>query len=119
MSVPSCLVSSVSWTEENILNDSAAPERSIVCRQWLFIQLYRWVPSILEVLTIIQPETLVRWHTAGFRCYWRWKSRRRGGRPQLETGLRGLIRRMSMENPVCTENSIRVADVMESPKLPE
>jgi len=68
--------------------------------RWFFIQLYRWVPSILEVLTIIQPETLVRWHRAGFRCYWRWKSRRRGGRPQIETELRGLIRRMSIENPL-------------------
>ncbi len=68
--------------------------------RWFFIQLYRWVPSILEVLTIIRPETLVRWHRAGFRCYWRWKSRRRGGRPQIETELRGLIRRMSIENPL-------------------
>jgi hypothetical protein len=39
-----------------------------------FIQLYRWFPSILKVLTIIRPETLVRWHRAGFRCYWRRKS---------------------------------------------
>jgi transposase InsO family protein len=67
--------------------------------RWFFIQLYRWVPSILQVLTIIRPETLVRWHRAGFRCYWRWKSRRRGGRPQIETELRALIRLMSMENP--------------------
>src|SRR5471030_1944250 len=65
-----------------------------------FIQLYRWFPSILKVLTIVQPETLVRWHRAGFRCYWLWKSRPRGGRPQVETDLRALIRRMSMENPL-------------------
>jgi transposase InsO family protein len=45
-----------------------------------------------------QPETLVRWHRAGFRCYWRWKSRRRGGRPQIDTDLRALIRQMSTEN---------------------
>src|SRR6266403_1051389 len=38
--------------------------------RWFFIQLYRWFPSILKVLTIIRPETLVRWHRAGFRCYW-------------------------------------------------
>jgi transposase InsO family protein len=50
------------------------------------------------VLTIVRPETLLRWHRAGFRCYWRWKSRRRGGRPQIETELRALIRRMSIEN---------------------
>ena len=40
-----------------------------------FIQLYRWFPSVLEAMTIIRPETLVRWHRAGFRRYWRWKSR--------------------------------------------
>ena len=44
--------------------------------RWFFIQLYRWFPSILQVLTIIRPETLVRWHRAGFRAYWGWKSRR-------------------------------------------
>jgi transposase InsO family protein len=66
--------------------------------RWFFVQLYRWFPSILEVLKIIRPETLVRWHRAGFRRYWRWKSRSRGGRPQLEIELRGLIRQMSMEN---------------------
>ena len=43
--------------------------------RWFFIQLYRWFPSILEVLTVIRPETLVGWHRAGFRSYWRWKSR--------------------------------------------
>src|SRR5471030_2040298 len=68
--------------------------------RWFLIQLYRWFPSILNVLTIIRPETLVRWHSAGFRCYWRWKSRPRGGRPQIETKLRALIRRMSVENPL-------------------
>ena len=47
---------------------------------------------------IIRPETLVGWHRAGFRRYWRWKSCRRGGRPQIETELRALIRQMSTEN---------------------
>src|SRR5882672_9717582 len=61
--------------------------------RWFFIQLYRWFPSILKVLTIIQPETLVRWHRAGFRCYWRWKSLPLGGRPQIDTEMRVLIRR--------------------------
>jgi hypothetical protein len=72
--------------------------------RWFFIQIYRWFPSILQVLTIIRPETLVRWHRAGFRCYWRWKSLRREGRPQIETELRALIRRMSIENPLCCVN---------------
>jgi len=60
--------------------------------------MYRWFPTILKVATIVQPETLVRWHRAGFRRHWRWKSRSRGGRPQIELELRTLIRQMSMEN---------------------
>jgi hypothetical protein len=64
-----------------------------------FIQLYRWFPSVLKVITIIRPETLVRWHRAGFRRYWRWKSRSLGGRPQIDTELRALIRQMSIEKP--------------------
>jgi hypothetical protein len=43
--------------------------------RFFFVQLYRWFPSILQVVHIIRPETLVRWHRAGFRSYWRWKSR--------------------------------------------
>src|SRR4029077_13818285 len=59
--------------------------------RWFFIELYRWFPAILKVLTIIRPETLVRWHRAGFRRYWRWKSNSRGGRSQIDTELRALI----------------------------
>jgi transposase InsO family protein len=66
--------------------------------RWCFVQLYRWFPSILSVVTIVQPETLVRWHRAGFRRYWRWKSNSRGGRPRIEIELRALIRQMSREN---------------------
>src|SRR5215467_3391254 len=58
--------------------------------RWFFIQLYRWFPAILKVLTIIRPKTLVRWHRAGFRCYCRWKSRPRGGRPADRDGAARL-----------------------------
>ena len=63
-----------------------------------FIQLYRWFPSVLNAIKIIRPETLVRWHRAGFRRYWRWKSRNLGGRPRIDAALRALIRQMSIEN---------------------
>jgi hypothetical protein len=63
-----------------------------------FIQLYRWFPSVLSAVTTIRPETLMRWHRAGFRRYWRWKSRNLGDRPQIGADLRALIRRMSVEN---------------------
>src|ERR1700751_5526507 len=64
------------------------------------VMLYRWFPSVLKAITIIRPETLVRWHRAGFRRYWRWKSPSLAGRPQIDADLRALIRRMSSENPL-------------------
>src|SRR5437016_9701069 len=63
-------------------------------------RVFRWFPSVLRAITIIRPETLVRWHRAGFRHYWRWKSRSFGGRPQIDADLRALIRRMSVDNPL-------------------
>jgi hypothetical protein len=68
--------------------------------RFFLVQLYRWFPSILQVLAIVQPETVIWWHRAGFRRYWRWKSRSRGGRPQIDVELRALIQRMSIENPL-------------------
>ena len=63
----------------------------------ILVQLYRWFPSILKALAIVQPETVIRWHRAGFRSYWRWKSRARGGRPAIDADLRALIRQMSID----------------------
>ena len=65
-----------------------------------FIQLYRWFPSVLKAITIVRPETLVRWHRAGFRRYWRWNSRSLGGRPKIDADLRALIWRVSVDNPL-------------------
>jgi len=50
-------------------------------------------------LTIVQPETVVRWHRQGFRLYWRWKSRGRG-RARASPEIRHLVRRMALENPL-------------------
>ena len=71
--------------------------------RWFFVQLYRMFPSILHALHIIRPETLVRW----LRSYWRWKSRNRGGRPQIDIELRALIRQMSNNNPLWGAPRIR------------
>lgn len=51
-----------------------------------------------DVLLIVKPETVVAWHRAGFRLYWRWRSRPRGGRPKITYEIRQLIRRMAEEN---------------------
>ena len=64
----------------------------------IFVWLYRLFPSLLNAITIVQPETIIRWHRAGFRLYWRWKSRSRGGRPKVPMEIRRLIREMSLAN---------------------
>src|SRR5262249_1796149 len=66
----------------------------------LLVGLYRLAPGTLDALKIIRPATLLRWHRAGFRAYWRWKSRPRGGRPGTPADIRGLIREMSFANPL-------------------
>lgn len=57
-------------------------------------------PNTSDALAIIRPETVMRWHRAGFRSYWSWKSRRRPGRPAVLDELRHLIRDMSIANPL-------------------
>jgi hypothetical protein len=69
----------------------------------IFVWLYRFFPSILNSITVVKPETVIRWHRRGFRTYWRWKSRRDGGRPRIDGEIRDLIRRMSKEN-LCVAN---------------
>jgi hypothetical protein len=57
-------------------------------------------PRLLGLSRVVQPDTILRWHRAGFRAYWRWKSRGRPGRPRVSREMRELIRRMSKENPL-------------------
>jgi hypothetical protein len=57
-------------------------------------------PKTREALAIVRPDTVVRWHRAGFRRYWRWKSKPRWGRPGVPAEIRQLIREMSAANPL-------------------
>ncbi len=66
----------------------------------VFTGLYRFAPDVLDALKILKPETVIRWHRAGFRIYWRWKSCPRGGRPALLPEVRQLIREISIANPL-------------------
>src|SRR5260221_13894564 len=66
----------------------------------VFPALYRGAPGGLDALKILKPQTVIRWHRAGFRAYWRWKSRGRGGRPKTAADIRQLIRDMSIANPL-------------------
>src|SRR5271169_5123609 len=66
----------------------------------IFASLYRIAPNVLNALVIVRPETVIGWHRAGFRSFWRWKSRPRGGRPKVPPEIRRLIRDMSLANPL-------------------
>lgn len=66
----------------------------------LLVSLHRLIPAILGALTVLQPATVVGWHRAGFRAYWRWTSRPRGGRPKIDAEYAALIRKMARDNPL-------------------
>ena len=63
---------------------------------WTVLRQYwsRWI----EALVIVKPETVVGWHRAGFRLYWRWRSRSSSGRPKIAEEVRVLIRRLANDN---------------------
>ena len=66
----------------------------------IFVGLCRLFPDVRAALAIIKPDTVIRWHRMGFRAYWRWKSKSRGGRPPVPLEVRQLIRDMSLANPL-------------------
>ena len=73
----------------------------------LWILAGRWCAGWREHLRIVTPHTVVRWHRQGWRLFWRWKSRSRGGRPHLSPDVRELIVTMSRENPLWGTERIR------------
>src|SRR5262249_20808904 len=58
-------------------------------------------------LVVVTPDTVIRWHRAGWRLYWRWRSRAGGGRPRLSPDVRELVARMAQENPLWGSERIR------------
>ena len=66
----------------------------------VFAAIYAVAPSVLNAFKVVEPNTVIRWHRAGFRAYWHWKSRSRGGRPKAAPEVRQLIREMSIANPL-------------------
>src|SRR3982074_2137539 len=66
--------------------------------RFLFVWLYRWFPTVLQRVAIFRPETVIRWHRAGFRAYWRRRFPNRVGRPKVSAELRTLIGEMSRAN---------------------
>jgi hypothetical protein len=88
------------WTlrqQLNVLRRTAPKKLSFsAIDRLIFVGLYRLFPNARDALALVKPDTIVRWHRAGFRSYWRWKSRPRGGRPTVPLEIRRLIREMSI-----------------------
>ena len=92
------------WTlrqQINVLRRTAPKKLSFsAIDRLVFVGLYRLFPKVCDALAIVKPDTIVRWHRAGFRSYWRWKSRPCSGRPTVPLEIRRLIREMSIANPL-------------------
>src|ERR1700675_1857320 len=85
----------------NVLRRKSPQRRTFTSIDRLvFAGLYGLAPGGVGALKIVRPETVIPWHRAGFRVYWRWKSRPRGGRPKTPLEIRQLIREISLANPL-------------------
>ena len=82
-----------------VLRRSAPKPRWLQADRWFWLLLQGCLSGWPRALLIIEPRTVVGWHRLGFRLFWRWKSRRRTGRPSLDRELIALIRRMWSSNP--------------------
>ena len=58
----------------------------------VFVWLYRLCPAVAHAVTIVKPETIIGWHRRGYRAFWRWKSRSKGGRPPVPREIREMSR---------------------------
>src|ERR1035437_660991 len=64
-----------------------------------FSLMMDWLSNWKERLSIVKPETVIKWHRTAFRFYWRWKSKQKGGRPKISSEVINLIKQMANENP--------------------
>jgi putative transposase len=85
------------------LERGVKPRRVDAATRVMLTLLSRWF-DWRSALVVVRPETLIGWHRAGFRLFWRWKSR--AGRPPIPKELRELIRRMAEENPMWGQERI-------------
>ena len=80
------------------LKRSAKRPRLTNADRGLWVLLSRRWPGWRDALTIVKPATVIKWHRAGFRRYWTWRSRPKGGRPAIDPEVRKLIKRMATAN---------------------
>ena len=82
-----------------VLQRQAPKPKLLLTDRLLWVGLLRFWPDWRQALLLVQPQTVIAWHRLGFRLFWRWKSRARGGRPFVDGDLIALIRQMWQANP--------------------
>ena len=102
----------------NVLRRSAPKRPALkMSDRLIFVWLYWLAPSVIDAMTIVRPETIVRWHRAGFRIFWRWKSRSRAGRPKVPLEVRRLIRVPATSPLHCARHLDLAAPMCQAPEL--
>jgi len=96
------MLENLAWRHQlAVLRRTAARPRLRPCDRLFWVWLSRLWHGWAEAVAIVQPETVIRWHRAGFRLFWTWKSRRNGpGRPAVAPQVRALIQRMAEAHPL-------------------
>jgi len=82
-----------------VLRRSTKRPKLIHADRAFWVALARLCPDWQHALILVKPETVIGWHRKGFKLYWTWKSRSRGGRARIDAEIRTLIRRMTRKNP--------------------
>ena len=73
----------------------------------LWVVLSKCLDKREDLAHLMQPATVEKWHTAAFRCFWRWKSCRKGGRPPISKEMQNLTYKLSKESPLWSPERIR------------
>jgi putative transposase len=81
-----------------VLKRSVKRSRLTNVDRGLWVLLSRRWASWSDALIVVKPATVIRWHRAGFRRYWTWRSRPKGGRPGIDPEVRKLIKQMATAN---------------------
>ena len=100
-----------------VLQRSVKRQRLTVADRFLCASLSKVWVDWRSTLVIVKPETVIAWPRKGFRLFWTWKVRHgQPGRPSVCQQTRELIRKMSRENPLCT-NPLRGSSVVTTLRL--
>ena len=99
--------SQLSVCKQRILEKKDPRPRFTASFRLLWVLLSKFLDEWEDLAHLMQPPTVKKWHTTASRYFWRWKSRRKGGRPPISKEMQDLIYKLSKENPLWSAERIR------------